>query len=174
MRTTASLTDTQLGTTLARYATGLYELARRSRRLRSPVLAPLVEQAINAIDRVRSSLHLPVSDPDDAPLHFLLLALDNEAMELVGMALTRAAELAGRVVASRSSLLASISCDFVATNDWKFEGEEQRIRFLSKFEALTGYKFIIVDPKVGEIIYGLSVLEQLARHVGADDRGGFR
>lgn len=92
--------------------------------------------------------------------------LYGDQIETVNLALKRASELSNSD--KKGNNLSLICLDFLSTNDFKFADENQRLRFLAKFEKLTGLKLIIVDPSggdhgEGEVVYGIKTLEKLAR-----------
>ena len=92
--------------------------------------------------------------------------LFGDQIETVNLAIKRASELSNSD--KKGHNLSLICLDFLSTNDFKFADENQRLRFLAKFEKLMGYKFIIIDPNggdsgEGEVVYGIKTLEKLAR-----------
>lgn len=92
------------------------------------------------------------------PRHF---ALYPEQLESVELAIKRAAELSNS--SKRSHNLSLVCLDFLATNNFSIADEEQRLKFLVKFEKLLGYKLIIVDDEAEEVVYGINTLAQLAK-----------
>jgi hypothetical protein len=86
--------------------------------------------------------------------------LVGDQIETVLLAFKRAEELSGSD--KKGYNLSLICLDFLATNDFKFANEEQRIRFLAKYENLMGLKLVVVDPEAEEIVYGMETLEKLA------------
>jgi hypothetical protein len=95
--------------------------------------------------------------------------LYGDQIETVNLAMKRSAELSNSD--KKGQNLSLICLDFLATNDFKFADENQRLRFLAKYEKLTGYKLIIIDPEAGddgegEVVYGIKTLEKLARSNG--------
>ena len=164
----------EVAETLKCYASALLELGRSEPVLARTPLGLMLAEAIRHIDCLRSSL-ISKADSVGERLHFLVLALLPEHMETVQLALRRAAELA-RSGSSVSSQFSLICLDFLATNDFRFANEQQRLRFLAKFEKLTGYKLVIVDPDRdrgdGEIVYGIETLERLARGASEERVGG--
>ncbi len=104
---------------------------------------------------------LPVPDvksEDFAMRHF---SLAPDQLETVELALRRASELSNSD--KRGHNLSLIALDFLATNTFTVADEEQRLRFLQKFERLLGFKLIVVDPVAEEVLYGISTLEKLAK-----------
>jgi len=92
--------------------------------------------------------------------------LFGDQIETVNLAMKRSAELSNSDKVGHN--LSLICLDFIATNDFKFSNELQRLRFLAKFERLFNYKMILVDPDAGEVVYGIQTLEQLARKPDKD------
>ncbi len=88
--------------------------------------------------------------------------LFDDQIETVDLALKRSAALSGSDKIGHNLTL--ICTDFVMTNDFKYDSEEQRLRFLVKLEKLTGFKMILVDPAANEVIYGIATLEKLAQN----------
>lgn len=87
--------------------------------------------------------------------------LYGDQIETYNLAIQRSMELSNSDKVGHNVSL--VCLDFLATNDFKFANEEQRLRFLAKFEKLMGYKLVIIDPEAGEVVYGLKSLEKLAR-----------
>lgn len=87
--------------------------------------------------------------------------LFGDQIETVNLALKRSMELSNSDKVGHNISL--ICLDFLATNDFKFANEEQKIRFLAKFEKLLGVKLVIIDPEANEVVYGLKTLEKMAR-----------
>lgn len=170
MRSVPAMTAESLGEVLASYARGLVVLQRRCRELRHARAAALLEQAVNALDEIQGGLRAPAAEPDDDPLEFVTFALGRDARETVALAITRSAELAAPGT-SRSAHLSLICLDFLATNDLRFADEMQRLRFLAKFEVLTGLKFILASSDGSEVVYGIDALEKLARGYATGDGG---
>jgi hypothetical protein len=92
--------------------------------------------------------------------------LFGDQIETVGLAMKRSMELSGSEKVGNNISL--ICLDFLATNDFRFESEEQKLRFLAKFERLMGYKLIVADPVTGEVLYGLSTLQKMANAPSED------
>lgn len=84
-----------------------------------------------------------------------------DQLETVKGALKRAGELTDKTSAGHN--LSLICLDFLSNNDFTKASEEQRLRYVAKMEKLIGYKFVVVDPKTKEVLYGLSTLEKIAK-----------
>lgn len=84
-----------------------------------------------------------------------------DQLETVKTALKRAGELTDKSSAGHN--LSLICLDFLSNNDFTKASEEQRLRYVAKLEKLIGYKFVVVDPKTKEVLYGLSTLEKIAK-----------
>lgn len=165
-----SMSDIEVADTLKRYASALFELGRGTPVLSRAPNGSMLAEVLGGIDKLRSRL-ISAADSAGERLHFLVLALLPEHMETVQLALGRAAELA-RGGSSVSSRLSLICLDFLSTNDFRFANEQERLRFLAKYEKLTGYKLIIIDPGAGdggEVVYGIETLERLARANETED-----
>lgn len=87
--------------------------------------------------------------------------LFGDQIETYNLALQRSMELSNSDKVGHNVSL--ICLDFLATNDFKFANEEQKIRFLAKYEKLLGVKLVIIDPEANEVVYGLKTLEKMAR-----------
>lgn len=87
--------------------------------------------------------------------------LFGDQIETVRLAIKRSSELSNSDKIGNN--LSLICLDFLATNDFRFADETQRLRFLAKFEKLTGLKLIIVSSDVTEVVYGIDTLEKLAK-----------
>lgn len=98
----------------------------------------------------------------DNPEHFKskVFAFTASQLETVNIALKRAEELSHSKSGGHN--LSLICLDFVAGNDFTKAGEEQKLRYVAKMEKLLGYKFIVVDPKTKDVLYGLGTLEKVA------------
>lgn len=88
-------------------------------------------------------------------------ALYPDQLETVKTALKRAAELTDKN--SPGHNLSLICLDFLSNNDFTRASEEQKLRYVAKLEKLIGYKFVVVEPKTKEVLYGLSTLEKIAK-----------
>ncbi len=88
-------------------------------------------------------------------------AFHADQIETVKLALKRAEELSGRSAGGHN--LSLICLDYLATNDFTKASEEQRLRYVAKLEKSLGLKFVVVDPVNAEVVYGLSILEKLAK-----------
>jgi hypothetical protein len=84
-----------------------------------------------------------------------------DQIETVNLALKRSMALSSSDKVGHN--LSLICLDFLMTNDFGFASEEQRLRFLAKFEKLTQYKMILVDQEKNDIVYGFSTLEKFAK-----------
>jgi hypothetical protein len=102
----------------------------------------------------------------DHPEHFKskVFAFTADQLESVHNALDRAKELTNSK--SNGHNLSLICLDYVATNDFTKASEEQRLRYVAKMEKLLGYKFIVVDPKTKEILFGIGTLEKVSKALG--------
>ena len=87
--------------------------------------------------------------------------LFGDQIETVNLAMRRSIELSGSDKVGHN--LSLICLDFLATNDFRFDNEDQKLRFLAKFERLLGYKIIVADPVTSDILYGVGTLEKLAK-----------
>lgn len=87
--------------------------------------------------------------------------LFGDQIETVNLAMRRSIELSNSDKVGHN--LSLICLDFLATNDFRFDDEDQKLRFLAKFERLLGYKLVVVDPVASEVLYGISTLEKLAK-----------
>lgn len=98
----------------------------------------------------------------DNPDHFKskVFAFTASQLETVNIALQRAAELSNSKSGGHN--LSLICLDFVAGNDFTKASEEQKLRYVAKMEKLLGYKFIVVDPKTKDVVFGLGTLEKVA------------
>lgn len=97
------------------------------------------------------------------PEHFTskVFTFTASQLESVKGALERAKELTNSNAGGHN--LSLICLEFVATNDFTKASEEQRLRYVAKMEKLLGYKFIVVDPKTTDVLYGLGTLEKVAK-----------
>lgn len=113
---------------------------------------------------------MPITDSAGVPIEKrqrVIADLFGDQIETYELAIKRSMELSrSQKIGNNLSL---ICLDFLATNDFKFDNEEQRLRFLAKFENLMGYKLVIIDPEAGEVVYGIKTLETHARSASADD-----
>lgn len=89
--------------------------------------------------------------------HFRLF---DDQVKIVDAALNRAAQVAESD--KTGHLLTLICTDFLATNDFLAGGTENFMKFMIKYEELLGLKLVAIDPKVNEVVFGLSALEALA------------
>lgn len=93
--------------------------------------------------------------------NFLLF---EEQYEIVRGALERAAELSQS--SKKGHNLTMICTDFLATNDFKAGSDPKAVsRYLAKIEQLFGLKLIAVNPKSGDVMYGLQTLARAAKEV---------
>lgn len=86
-----------------------------------------------------------------------------DQLEIVEAALKRAAELSNSSYNSHN--LTVICQDFLATNLFGKPGEEQMIRFLTKYEELFNVRLVVID-KDDDPIYGITHLEELSAKLG--------
>lgn len=84
-----------------------------------------------------------------------------DQLETVKLALKRAGELSNKE--SQGHNLSLICLDFLSNNDFTKASEEQKLRYVAKLEKLIGYKFIVVEPKSKDVLYGLATLEKVAK-----------
>jgi hypothetical protein len=137
------------------------ELERITPALQAAHLSEQLAHAISTIDELRSALAAP-ADPEAERLHFLLFAVTADDREMIQLALARSGELAGAPT-SLSQRLGLMALDFLATNNFSIADEEQRLKFLQKFEVLLGYKLVILDPTTYEVRYGMGTVEKAAQ-----------
>lgn len=79
-------------------------------------------------------------------------------------ALDAAKSLTSSPNAKKGHLLDLICIDFLATNDIRSKDPDRsRVDFIRKFETRLGVRIIAIEPKSGEIITGMDVLESLAK-----------
>lgn len=99
----------------------------------------------------------------DNPDHFKskMFTFTASQLETVNMALKRASELSNSKSGGHN--LSLICLDFVAGNDFTKASEEQKLRYVAKMEKLLGYKFVVVDPKTKDVLFGLGTLEKVAK-----------
>ena len=110
-----------------------------------------------------------IENDDLQSLHFRLYA---DQADTVKTALKRASELSNSQFQSHN--LSLICLDFLASNDFRKATEEQRLRYLVRFEKLLGYRLIVIDPEAGpkgedQVVYGLATLERLASSPDGDE-----
>jgi len=146
--------------TLSRYASALRELGRGTPALQAAPLGEQLAHAVRILDELQSALAAPAA-PNAERLRFLLFAVTADDLEMIQLALARSGELAGSP-SSPSQRLGLMALDFLSTNNFSIADEEQRLRFLQKFETLLGYKLIILEPTTYEVRYGIEALERMA------------
>lgn len=99
----------------------------------------------------------------DHPEHFKskVFTFTADQLETVKVALARAEELSNSKSGGHN--LSLICLDFVAGNDFTKASEEQKLRYVAKLEKALGYKFIVVDPKTKDVLFGMGTLEKVAK-----------
>lgn len=104
-----------------------------------------------------------VPEPEETEwLHFKLFP---EQAQTVDQAMSRAADLSGKLeVDKKGHLLELICTDFVATNNFLSGGStEEKLRYIAKVERLLGLKLIVADAEGKELLYGLETLKSLTK-----------
>lgn len=101
-----------------------------------------------------------VEDLDVLSKQFNCLLLGDQ-IETVNTALKRSMALSNSDKIGHN--LSLICLDFVMTNDFGFESEDQSLRFLAKFEKLLGKKLIVIDPDINDVVYGFGALEKFSK-----------
>lgn len=118
---------------------------------------PLDESNRTASNEARDLQRIEALEPQSRQFSCLLLG---DQIETVNLALKRSAELSNSDKLGNN--LSLICLDFISTNDFGFKDDQQRLRFLAKFEKLMGYKLVVVDPIAREVVFGLETLRILA------------
>lgn len=134
----------------------------------------MVADALAMLERVRATLTgqsllsgAVEVEPDRVVPIWINAPVAADQHELYELAVARASELTG--TRDRGTNLAAIALDFVATNDFKFASEQQRIDFLAKFERLMPYLLVIVSRETGEIVHGIEALKRLMANDDEDE-----
>lgn len=113
---------------------------------------------------VRTSTACPLPDPEEE-LQFEHFSLYPAQRLNVKLALKKAGELCGSD--KKSHQLDLICTDFLANNDIVPKNvAENRVRFLARMERVFGVKLIALDEAGKEVVYGLGLLERLAKGDG--------
>lgn len=91
--------------------------------------------------------------------HRLSVDLYNEQVVIVQEAMERAGELANTEV--KGQQLAAICQDYVATNEWMKDSKKNTGAYFAKFENLLGLRFVVIDPRTKEIVYGKAFMDDV-------------
>jgi hypothetical protein len=126
--------------------------------LASPTASPSASPTVN--DELAAELDVKRIEALETQSKQFFCMLFGDQIETVNLAMRRSGELSGSDKIGHN--LSLICLDFLATNDFRFESEEQKLRFLAKFEKLMGYKLVVIDPITRDVVFGIHTLEKIA------------
>ena len=147
-------------------------------RLKYPELTSAIRKALKDHEQQAQERALSGEDDEEGPEYpdppddveewtERAFYLAPEQLKNVEAALDRAKQLSHSKSINHN--LDLICMDFLATNEFRLKDDpKMALRFLVKFEKLTGKRLIIIDPVTKQIEYGIEALEMIA---GEDDDG---